>query len=131
MRLISLMFDLLTCMTTTPLRLLSIVGFSLAALGVLFAFALIILRLAFGAEWAGDGMFVLFAVLFVFTGGQFIGMGLLGEYLGRMYSDVRARPRFFIEKVLRNTPAAPAPVVVVDGLVSSHASTTPSDQVSS
>ncbi len=42
MRLISLMFDLVTCMTTTPLRLLSIVGFSLAALGVLFAFALVV-----------------------------------------------------------------------------------------
>jgi undecaprenyl-phosphate 4-deoxy-4-formamido-L-arabinose transferase len=50
----------------------------------------------------------LFAVLFVFTGGQFIGMGLLGEYLGRMYSDVRARPRFFIEKVLRSPSATSA-----------------------
>ena len=117
--------------TTTPLRLLSIVGFSLAALGMLFAFALIVMRLAFGAGWAGDGTFVLFAVLFVFTGGQFIGMGLLGEYLGRMYSDVRARPRFFIEKVLRNQPAAPAPTVIVDGLSTSHTSTSPSDQVSS
>jgi undecaprenyl-phosphate 4-deoxy-4-formamido-L-arabinose transferase len=51
-------------------------------------------------------------------------MGLLGEYLGRMYSDVRARPRFFIEKVLRGQPAMPAPVVTVDGLTS-----TSSDQV--
>jgi len=48
----------------------------------------------------------------------------LGEYLGRMYSDVRARPRFFIEKVLRSQPAAPVPVVTVDGLTS-----TSSDQV--
>lgn len=103
MRLINLMFDLITCMTTTPLRLLSIIGFSMALLGVLFAALLIVLRLIFGASWAGDGMFVLFAVLFVFTGGQFIGMGLLGEYLGRMYSDVRARPRFFIEKVVRSS----------------------------
>ena len=62
------------------------------------------LRLIFGASWAGHGTFVLFAVLFVFTGGQFIGMGLLGEYLGRMYSDVRARPRFFIEKIVRAEP---------------------------
>ncbi|MBA5978951.1 glycosyltransferase [Pseudomonas sp. MD195_PC81_125] len=128
MRLINLMFDLITCMTTTPLRLLSIVGFAMAGLGVLFAVALIVLRLAFGAGWAGDGMFVLFAVLFVFTGGQFIGMGLLGEYLGRMYSDVRARPRFFIEKVLRSQPAAPAPAVTVDGLSSTATSST-SDQV--
>ncbi len=130
MRLINLMFDLITCMTTTPLRLLSIVGFSMAFLGLLFAVMLIVLRLIFGAPWAENGTFVLFAVLFVFTGGQFIGMGLLGEYLGRMYSDVRARPRFFIEKVLRNQPAAPAPVVVVDGLVSSHTSTS-ADQVQS
>ena len=108
MRLINLMFDLITCMTTTPLRLLSILGFSMAFLGVLFAVLLIGLRLIFGATWAGHGTFVLFAVLFVFTGGQFIGMGLLGEYLGRMYSDVRARPRFFIEKVLRSPPATSA-----------------------
>ncbi|MNN53647.1 Undecaprenyl-phosphate 4-deoxy-4-formamido-L-arabinose transferase [compost metagenome] len=45
-------------------------------------------------------------------------MGLLGEYLGRMYSDVRARPRFFIEKVLRSHAAEPAPAVTVDGLSS-------------
>lgn len=125
MRLINLMFDLITCMTTTPLRLLSIIGFGMAALGMLFAVLLVLLRLMFGATWAGGGTFVLFAVLFVFTGGQFIGMGLLGEYLGRMYGDVRARPRFFIEKVLRNHPAAPAPVVIVDGLAS-----IPTDQVS-
>jgi undecaprenyl-phosphate 4-deoxy-4-formamido-L-arabinose transferase len=108
MRLINLMFDLITCMTTTPLRLLSILGFSMAFLGVLFAVLLIGLRLIFGAVWAGQGTFVLFAVLFVFTGGQFIGMGLLGEYLGRMYNDVRARPRFFIEKVLRSPSATSA-----------------------
>lgn len=107
MRLINLMFDLVTCMTTTPLRMLSIIGFGMAILGVLFAFLLIALRLILGAEWAGEGNFVLFAVLFVFTGGQFIGMGLLGEYLGRMYSDVRARPRFFVERVLRSPVKAP------------------------
>ena len=99
---------------------MSIVGFAMAGLGVLFAAALIVLRLVFGAGWAGDGMFVLFAVLFVFTGGQFIGMGLLGEYLGRMYSDVRARPRFFIEKVLRGQPAMPPRAITVDGLSSSN-----------
>lgn len=122
MRLINLMFDLVTCMTTTPLRLLSIIGFSMAFLGGFFAIMLVVLRLIFGAVWAGDGSFVLFAVLFVFTGGQFIGMGLLGEYLGRMYSDVRARPRFFIEKVLRSQPAA-APVLSANESNASSSST--------
>ncbi|AMB84869.1 undecaprenyl-phosphate 4-deoxy-4-formamido-L-arabinose transferase [Pseudomonas agarici] len=124
MRLINLMFDLVTCMTTTPLRLLSIIGFTMAGLGVLFALMLIVLRLIFGAAWAGDGMFVLFAVLFVFTGGQFIGMGLLGEYLGRMYSDVRARPRFFIEKVSRSQPRS-------SSASTECSSTTPANQVAS
>jgi undecaprenyl-phosphate 4-deoxy-4-formamido-L-arabinose transferase len=63
MKLINLMFDLITCMTTTPLRLLSIIGFSMAFLGVAFATLLIVLRLIFGAPWAGHGTFVLFAVL--------------------------------------------------------------------
>ncbi|HBO2525261.1 undecaprenyl-phosphate 4-deoxy-4-formamido-L-arabinose transferase [Pseudomonas aeruginosa] len=106
MRLLNLMFDLVTCMTTTPLRLLSLVGGGMALAGFLFALFLLVLRLAFGAAWAGNGLFVLFAVLFMFSGVQLLGMGLLGEYLGRMYSDVRARPRFFIERVVRATPSA-------------------------
>jgi len=43
---------------------------------------------------------MLFAVLFIFIGAQFIGMGLLGEYIGRIYNDVRARPRYFIQRVI-------------------------------
>lgn len=108
LRLISLMFDLVTCMTTAPLRLLSLAGGGLALLGILFGLLLIVLRLLFGAHWAADGVFVLFAILFLFTGAQLLGMGLLGEYLGRMYHDVRARPRFFIERVVRADTAAPS-----------------------
>lgn len=44
---------------------------------------------------------MLFAVLFTFIGAQFIGMGLLGEYIGRIYTDVRARPRYFVQQVIR------------------------------
>ena len=44
---------------------------------------------------------MLFAVLFMFIGAQFVGMGLLGEYIGRIYNDVRARPRYFIQRVVR------------------------------
>ena len=108
LRLISLMFDLVTCMTTAPLRLLSLAGGGLALLGILFGLLLIVLRLLFGAQWAADGVFVLFAILFLFTGAQLLGMGLLGEYLGRMYHDVRARPRFFIERVVRNDTTPPS-----------------------
>ncbi len=104
-RLINLMFDLVTSMTTAPLRLLSLIGGGMAVLGFLFGLTLLVLRLIFGAAWAGNGVFVLFAILFIFTGVQLLGMGLLGEYLGRMYNDVRARPRFFIERIARGASA--------------------------
>ncbi|MFP2240651.1 undecaprenyl-phosphate 4-deoxy-4-formamido-L-arabinose transferase [Pseudescherichia vulneris] len=106
MRLINLMYDLVTCLTTTPLRLLSVVGSVIALAGFAFAILLVILRLALGAEWAGDGLFLLFAVLFMFIGAQFVGMGLLGEYIGRIYNDVRARPRYFIQRVVRQEKLA-------------------------
>ncbi|MDO7902162.1 glycosyltransferase [Pseudomonas sp. K1(2024)] len=106
MGLLNLMFDLLTCMTNMPLRLLSLCGAAMASAGFVLACALVLLRLTFGAAWAGNGLFVLFAVLFMFSGVQLLGMGLLGEYLGRLYSDVRARPRFLIEHVIRACPAS-------------------------
>ena len=58
-----------------------------------------LLRFVYGAEWAAQGVFTLFALLFVFIGAQFVGLGLLGEYIGRIYHDVRSRPRFFIKEI--------------------------------
>nr|MBC8360182.1 undecaprenyl-phosphate 4-deoxy-4-formamido-L-arabinose transferase [Candidatus Desulfatibia profunda] len=52
-----------------------------------------------------EGVFTLFAVLFVFIGAQFIGLGLLGEYIGRIYHDVRCRPRFFIQEICGVNPS--------------------------
>lgn len=103
MRLINLMYDLVTCLTTTPLRLLSVVGTLIALAGFAFSLLLIGLRLFLGPQWAADGVFMLFAVLFIFIGAQFVGMGLLGEYIGRIYNDVRARPRYFIQRVVNST----------------------------
>lgn len=99
-KLISLQFDLLTSMTTFPLRLLSILGSIISALGIGFGIFLLVMRLVEGPEWAAQGVFTLFAVLFIFIGAQFVGMGLLGEYIGRIYYDVRARPRYFVQKVV-------------------------------
>ncbi|WP_442897170.1 undecaprenyl-phosphate 4-deoxy-4-formamido-L-arabinose transferase [Erwinia sp. CGal63] len=100
MRLINLMYDLVTCLTTTPLRMLSVVGSLIALMGFAFSLLLILLRLFLGPQWAADGVFMLFAILFIFIGAQFVGMGLLGEYIGRIYNDVRARPRYFVQRVV-------------------------------
>lgn len=99
-KLINLQFDLLTSMTTFPLRLLSIVGMFISVVGIGFGMFLFIMRLIYGVTWAAEGVFTLFAILFIFVGTQFIAMGLLGEYLGRIYYDVRGRPRYFVQKVV-------------------------------
>ena len=99
-KLINLQFDLLTSMTTFPLRLLSVLGGMISLAGVGLSIFILIMRLIYGSEWAVQGVFTLFAILFIFIGAQFIGMGLLGEYIGRIYQDVRARPRYFVQTVV-------------------------------
>jgi len=92
-KLINLQFDLLTTMTTAPLRLLSVMGALLAMAGSGGGLLLIVLRLAYGAEWAVNGVLTILAIVLVFMGLQFIALGLLGEYIGRIFNDVRDRPR--------------------------------------
>lgn len=106
-KLINLQFDLLTSMTTFPLRLLSVLGGGIALLGFLFSFLLLAMRLFYGSAWAAEGVFTVFAVLFIFIGIQLLAMGLLGEYIGRIYNDVRARPRYFVREIIsENKPSA-------------------------
>ena len=99
-KLVNLQFDLLTSMTTFPLRLLTVLGTIVSLLGVGFGVFLLVMRLIYGPAWAAEGVFTLFAVLFILTGGQFVAMGLLGEYIGRIYHDVRGRPRYFVQQVV-------------------------------
>jgi undecaprenyl-phosphate 4-deoxy-4-formamido-L-arabinose transferase len=102
-RLINLQLDLMTTMTKLPLRLLSLAGAAAAMAGFALGGLLLVLRLVLGATWAAEGVFTLFAFLFVILGAQLLGMGLLGEYLGRVYDDVRARPRFFVDRLVGTT----------------------------
>lgn len=75
MKLINLMYDLITCLTTTPLRLLSVVGSIVALSGFVLALVLIALRLLLGPEWAAGGVFTLFAVLFTFSAPSLLAWG--------------------------------------------------------
>ncbi|MDB6061613.1 MAG: glycosyl transferase ArnC [Verrucomicrobiaceae bacterium] len=109
LKLINLQFDLLTSMSTAPLRLLTFLGVIIATAGTLFAVALLVMRVIYGAAWGVEGVFPLFAILFIFVGAQFMGIGLVGEYIGRIYYDVRARPRFIIEEVVGQPTAETLP----------------------
>jgi undecaprenyl-phosphate 4-deoxy-4-formamido-L-arabinose transferase len=98
LKLFSLQLDLMTGFSLSPIRVLFSVGTLIAGFGISFSVVLLSLRLLFGAEWAAEGVFTLFAILFFFIGAQFVAFGLIGEYVGRIYYEVRDRPAYIIRR---------------------------------
>jgi undecaprenyl-phosphate 4-deoxy-4-formamido-L-arabinose transferase len=98
-KLINLQFDLVSSFSDLPMKLLMYGGIFMALGGVCFGILLAVARLMYGAPWAAEGVFTLFAILFIFVGLQFFAFGIVGEYIGRIYREVRKRPEYVIEKV--------------------------------
>jgi undecaprenyl-phosphate 4-deoxy-4-formamido-L-arabinose transferase len=96
--LIRLNFDLITGFSVVPLQLFSMVGMAVSTLSALLVIYLFVRRIILGPE--AEGVFTLFGVVFFFIGLALFGIGLLGEYVGRIYAQVRERPRYIIEGVL-------------------------------
>lgn len=97
-RLMRLNFDLLTGFSLLPIQVVSFAGILISFLGLSFAAFLMVRRLLVGPEV--EGVFTLFAILFFFVGLQILALGLIGEYVGRIYMEVRRRPRYIIKEVL-------------------------------
>lgn len=98
-KLVRLQFDLMTSFSLWPLRSTMVMGVLMAAASMVVALVLLAGRLIKGHEWAVSGVFTLFAVLFFFVGAMFFALGLLGEYVGRIYMEVRHRPRYVVRQV--------------------------------
>jgi undecaprenyl-phosphate 4-deoxy-4-formamido-L-arabinose transferase len=98
-KLINLQFDLVASFSDLPMKLIMYGGVLMSLLGVCFGALLAIARLAYGVRWAAEGIFTLFAILFVFVGLQFFALGVIGEYIGRIYREVRKRPEYVIENI--------------------------------
>jgi undecaprenyl-phosphate 4-deoxy-4-formamido-L-arabinose transferase len=97
-KLLRLNFDLMTGFSNLPIHLVGFMGVTIAFLGLLFGFLLLIRRIFVGPEV--EGVFTLFAILFVFVGLNTLGLALIGEYVGRIYREVRGRPRFVVRQTL-------------------------------
>jgi undecaprenyl-phosphate 4-deoxy-4-formamido-L-arabinose transferase len=97
-RLLRLNFDLMTNFSLLPIQFIGVLGVVIAVLGFLFALFLFVRRLVIGPEV--EGTFTLFAILFFFIGIQIFALGIIGEYIGRIYQEVRRRPRFIVKKEL-------------------------------
>jgi len=100
--LIRLNFDLMTGFSLVPLQMFSLGGMVLALLSALLVVLLLVRRFILGAE--AEGVFTLFAIAFCFMGVILFGIGLVGEYVGRIYQQVRARPRYVVQTVLQGLP---------------------------
>jgi len=97
-RLMRLNFDLITAFSLAPLQWFTL--FALACAGGSFVLALILAyrRLFLGAE--AEGLFTLFDVLFFLISVTMVGIGIIGEYVGRTYQVVRAKHRYRVREEL-------------------------------
>ncbi len=97
--LIRLNFDLVTGFSLVPLQLMSMLGMIMSLASAALVVFLLLRRFILGAE--AEGVFTLFAIMFFFMGVILFGLGLLGEYVGRILQQVRARPRYVVETILQ------------------------------
>ena len=96
--LIRLNFDLMTGFSVVPLQLFSMLGILVSLGSGLLVAYLLARRLIIGPE--EGGLFTLFAITFFLLGIALFGVGILGEYIGRIYHEVRERPRYLIAGIL-------------------------------
>src|SRR5215469_7836795 len=97
-RLIRLNFDLMTGFSVAPLQFFTMAGMALALVSFFFVVVLAVRRLVVGSEV--QGVFTLFGIVFFLIGVLLVGLGVVGEYVGRIYEQVRQRPRYTIAAVL-------------------------------
>ena len=96
--LVRLNFDLMTGFSVAPLQVFSMLGMGVSILSAALFVLLAVRRIVLGPE--EGGLFTLFALLFFLVGIALFGIGLLGEYIGRIYQEVRGRPRYLVRAVL-------------------------------
>jgi undecaprenyl-phosphate 4-deoxy-4-formamido-L-arabinose transferase len=102
-KLIRLNFDLMTGFSLVPLQFFSMAGLIISPLSGVLVLYLLARRVIIGPEV--DGVFTLFAIVFFMLGIALFGIGMLGEYIGRIYQEVRQRPRYLIAEILQQKDA--------------------------
>lgn len=94
-------FDLITNFSLAPLQIFTLAGIGVSLFSGFLVLYLLIRRLIDGPE--AQGVFTLFAIAFFLIGLCLLGLGILGEYIGRIYQQVRQRPRFMIRRIQENS----------------------------
>ena len=100
-RLIRLNFDLMTGFSVMPLQFFSMAGMAVSLVSLVGFVGLAIRRFVHGPE--AEGLFTLFAIAFFLIGVLLMGVGVVGEYVGRIYEQVRQRPRYTVAALLEQS----------------------------
>jgi len=97
-KLIRLNFDLITGFSLAPLQAFTMFALVCAGGSLLLVLVLAYRRIFMGAE--AEGIFTLFGILFFLLSVAMVGIGLIGEYVGRTYQVVRTRQRYVVKEML-------------------------------
>ena len=89
----------ITSFSIVPLRIVSVIGFLMALFGFIVGAATVIEKIFFND--APNGLTTLIILLCVFGGIQICCLGIIGEYVGQVYKEVKSRPRYLKEKELK------------------------------
>lgn len=101
-RLIRMTLDLVTGYSLVPIQLVTALGLAMASIGIAAGLFLLGWRIVFGVNPTGLSSFV--ALLLVLFGIQLAGLGVIGEYIGRIYMEVQGRPYYLIRTILDRKP---------------------------
>jgi glycosyltransferase involved in cell wall biosynthesis len=103
-RLWNLAVEGITSFSLMPLRVWSYVGALVATASLAYGAFILVRTLVYGRDWPGYASLI---VAILFLGGlQLIGIGIIGEYMGRTYLEAKRRPAYVVRKVFREEPPA-------------------------
>ena len=91
-------FDFFANFSRAPLEFFTILGFVVALFSLFLFIYIMVHRFIYGPEL--EGAFTLFAILYFLMGVLIMGLGIVGEYVGRIQEDARKRPRYIIRNIL-------------------------------
>jgi len=91
--------------STIPLRMIAVLGAATVSLGILYGVYTLFVRI-FEPDHVASGWTSLMVVILVFSGTQLLSLGILSEYVGRIYDEVKQRPRYVVADTSPNLARA-------------------------
>lgn len=99
--LIRVAFDLITGFSLVPLQIFTLFGMFVSALSGILVLYMVLRRLIVGPE--AEGLFTLFAILFFLISVLIMGIGIIGEYVGRVSQTLSNRPRYIVKSIFQKS----------------------------